>query len=78
MTSDVALDPMGAADLLGLLQPARDEVEVAVLHPPAVARGDWLGPAADACGDLERELRGRLGTVLAELDHALGPVRRAR
>jgi hypothetical protein len=77
MTPDLALDPADAAVLLRLLQPVAQEVEEAVRHPPAVAPGDWLGPAADACAELERELRGRLGGVLAELDHALDAVRRA-
>jgi hypothetical protein len=77
MTSDPALDPTDAAELLRLLQPVAQEVEDAVRHPPSVARDDWLGPAADACADLEHDLRGRLGAVLAELDHALDTVRRA-
>jgi hypothetical protein len=77
MTPDRLLDPADAAELLRLLRPVAQEVEDAVRHPPAVAPGDWLGPAADACLELETELRGRLGAVLADLDHALDAVRRA-
>jgi hypothetical protein len=40
-----------------------------------VARGDWLGPASDACGRWEDELAARLGRALAAMDIVLSRVR---
>lgn len=77
MTSIGALDPDAGAELLRLLGPLAHEVEAAVRHPPTVAAGDWSGPASRACEELEGELRGRLGAVLAELDVALDAARRS-
>lgn len=76
MISTGALDPAGAAELMRLLGPLVPDVEFAVRHPPAVAAGDWLGPASRACDEMQGEVRGRLGVVLAELDAVLDAVRR--
>jgi hypothetical protein len=71
----VSLDDAGRADLLRLLLPVVHDVNAALIHPPAVARHDWLGPASDRCRELETELRGRLVQVLGELDRALAAIR---
>jgi len=70
-----SLDDAGRADLLRLLLPIVHDASAALLHPPAVARDDWLGPASERCRELETELRGRLVQVLGELDRALVAIR---
>jgi hypothetical protein len=63
-------DPDARAELFRLLSPVVDDVAAAVVDPPRVASGDWLGPASQACDQLQSELRGRLTVLLGELDRA--------
>jgi hypothetical protein len=72
-----ALDAEGRAELLRLLHPVAQELERAVLHPPHVAAGDWLGPASEACRASESEVRGRLVHALEEVDRVLARLRSA-
>ena len=45
--------------------------------PPTVSTDDWLGPASEACGRLETELRIRLLHAATALDEVLASVRGA-
>lgn len=71
------LDAAGCDELLRLLRPVLHDVTAAVVDPPAIARDDWLGPASEACAQLESELRRRLLHVMGELDRVLAVVVRA-
>jgi len=73
--SDGALDAAGRAELLRLLVPVADELHDALHDPPTVSPGDWLGPASEACGRLETELRIRLLHAATAVDEALASVR---
>lgn len=64
------LAPDGRAEVHRLLMSVAEHASAAVVAPPAVARGDWLGPASHACAQLEAELRGRLMVLLGEVDRA--------
>lgn len=75
--SDGALDAAGRAELLRLLGPVAEQLQDALRDPPTVARGDWIGPASEACGRLETELRIRLLHAATALDEALATVRGA-
>ena len=75
--SDGALDAAGRAELLRLLAPVADRLHDALRDPPTVSTDDWLGPASEACGRLETELRIRLLHAATALDEVLASVRGA-
>lgn len=75
--TDAHLEPGSRSELLRLLTPLGEQLDAAVAHPPRVAAEDWIGPAAEACHQLETELRVRLGVALAEVDRLLALVRSA-
>jgi hypothetical protein len=75
--SDGPTDPAAAAELRRLLMPVAHDLATAIADPPAVAPHDWIGPASEACRQLETELRVRLVAAMAELDRVLATVRSA-